>query len=169
MKRLIPLVLIIFLFSMNTSSQNIEDTIDFLEYAVNSNPPFDNFETKFKVFNSKDDTDSERFVYIIKLLDDKGEMLNSKVSTIYIKEIKNIILEESMYESQRKYSLRLGLKTGKEYKSFAAAYNGETQISKVDEVIIILPYNNNVAVKVKKAIMHLGELNSVKIKDLDMF
>lgn len=169
MKNIIILVLITLMCSQYISSQSLEDTIDFLEYAVDSNPPFDNFETKLKVFNSKDEVGNERFVYVLKMLDDSNSLLNSKISTIYIKEIKNIILEESMYESQRKYSLRLGLKTDKESKSFTVVYNGETHTSKVNELIILLPYNNNIVVKVKKAIMHLGKLNGIKVKDLDMF
>lgn len=167
MKKLI-LVVFIILTSCNTNSQNLEETQDYLEYIISSNPPFDGFETEIEFRNSTEK--GKRLVYTLNQLDANKKLVNGKTSIVFIEEMKNIILEESMYDYQRKYTLRIGLVKKTEQKSFATAIvNDKFGSENITEVSIVLLHNKELAEKIKKAFIHLGKLNGVTITDLDKF
>ena len=167
MKNLIIVVLLL-VTSCNSKSQEINDTVDFIKYKLESNPPFDGVNTTFKFFNEGEEKGDERLVYIIEMLDNNKEVVNSKTSTVYINEIKNILLEQAMYNSQLKYSLRLGINQNSNSKSFAVAYNGQIQNAKINELAIVLPNNKELAEKLKRGIIRLGDFKGVEITDLDL-
>src|SRR5690554_4416122 len=119
MKKLIFLLLTILTLSCNsksrdvedttiqslevTNTQNLEETTDFLEYIIKEYPPFPHFETSFEVFNP-DDVGNEKvgFLHTLEIVDSEKNMINSKASRVFIKDIKNIIVKVANYENKKK-------------------------------------------------------------------
>tara|TARA_R100000306_G_scaffold14412_1_gene17870 strand:- start:1498 stop:2007 length:510 start_codon:yes stop_codon:yes gene_type:complete len=169
MKKLYLLILLV--ISCNSNTKKLDETVEYLEYIIASNPPFNDIETSFKTFkvDSLEKDELEGFFYKIELRDKENLLVSSKTSKVFISEIKNIIMEESMYDDAKRYSIRIGINQTENSESFAIAYNEGYQSAKIDEVTILLPYNKELAGKVKKALLQLGELNNIKINDLNAF
>lgn len=166
MKGIIPILLLL-MFSCHSGKQDREATIDYLKFAIESNPPFDGVEAKFD-YNESDCDLGDTFDYVVEM--DTDGVKKTRQNTIYLNEIKNIVLTESSYGLMTKYHLRLGLKEGEEFHSFYAITHNETPyVQRAEEVLIVLPHKLELAEKVKKAFIHLGELYDVEVKDLDTF
>ncbi len=170
MKR--TLVLLLLLISSNIYSQSKEDTIDYLIYSIQENQHWSDLRTKLKFFKADKESKGDRLLYMIETLDSNGEIINSKLTTLYIDEIKNIILTEKFYDGLKKYHLRIGIDDCRQCESFAYVmkkFSGSYVEENSTELIILLPGNFELADKIKNAFIHLGELYDIKIKDLDMF
>jgi len=170
MRKIFIGVIILFV-SCNPQGHSLEETKDYLEYIIGSNLPFKSFDAELKFIESNEkESQRSRFSYVIRMLDESGRMTNSKNSLVYIHEMKNIILEESMYDYQKKYSIRIGLLEDENSSSFTSSIvNGKIDVLKISEVTIILPYDEVLASKIKKALIHVGKLNGIKLKDLNSF
>jgi|GEM_PF-3661186 hypothetical protein len=161
MKQLIFLTILL-LASNKLTAQTLEETVGYLAYVIDENPPMENRKAEFKMYKN---VENEGFVYELSRTEN-GKIMNSITFLIFFSDIKSIQLIEG---SDKKYVLYLGLGKDERRKSSLTGFKNGLREEYIDEMYITLSDRKETAERVKKAFKHLFKLKDVRVIDLNMF
>jgi hypothetical protein len=165
MKKSIILILLLFCYTYTVRGQNFQETISFLEATISSYPPLTNYKTKFEL---PDETEEDYFIYEKEVSNNFGGWAYTISNAVLIKDIESIILVREVQDAGVFHCIKLKLKENSKSNYFTTGNSGNSG-GYLENLKICIPENEKIAEKIKKAIVHLGELKGVEIKDLDMF
>lgn len=184
-KNIIILGLIIFNF-INVYSQTLEDTKDFIKEIVDNNKPMSNYDTSVMFNKNLMKFDAEKLAGK-KLTNDEFENIIISGRDVYyrerngwlwtcaetadIRDLEKVSIQKSQDKSGDEYFVVNVYLAGNFQKNF---YN-RTKIMEqaenkyLERMRFFIGGDITLAIKVKKAIIHLGKLKGIAVRDGDLF
>ena len=183
MIRVAVLIVSLCLFSELLSAQSLEDTQDFLKEQIEGNPTLPNYKNTV-LFSDLRKIDAEhiagrsltqaeyenlficgRDLYVDESL---SKVFLSVIEIADIRGIKKISSTRSMQGGDVFYTVNVYFTDGYLSVKYEDGY-GNPKRTSTSKMTILLGNNEQAAEKIKRALIHLGKLKGVQIKDGDLF
>ncbi|MCB5981818.1 hypothetical protein MWM28_06770 [Flavobacterium psychrophilum] len=164
-------------------AQSGYDTKDFITEQISANPPMSNYKTavffdsnalKFDIERVSNRTLNENefsnsFIFMYDIFNNLGTI--NLLSKAHIIDIRDIIKVSTTKISDKVNYYNISVYIGHQFysKEYSTSINNNQKWEYLDKMQIIIGDNYEASQKIKKAIIYLGKIQGITIKDGDLF
>ncbi len=182
MKKIIYLLIFTSIFQFSIA-QSTNDTKDFISEQISANPPMSNYKTAVFFDNNVLKSDAESisnrtmsendfknsFIFIYDVFNNLGTI--NILTKAHIIDIRDIVKVSTTKMSDKVNYYKISVYIGNNYyaKEYTTSINNDPKWEYLEKMQISIGDNYEASQKIKKAIIYLGKIQGITIKDGDLF
>jgi len=182
MKKIIYLLIFSSIFQFSIA-QSANDTKDFISEQISANPPMSNYKTAVFFDNNALKFDAERvsnrtmsendfsnsFIFMYDIFNNLGTI--NILTKAHIIDIRDIVKVSTIKISDKVNYYKISVYIGHQFyaKEYSTSINNDEKWDYIDKMQIVIGDNYEASQKIKKAIIYLGKIQGITIKDGDLF